>query len=360
MGYRSMVPDQDDIAAFYPSKLDGQCGENVLHEYELNSDPSTANSKSDRILFTDYAPKVFGYLRRRVYGVNDDAYFKSILPIADASKIAVDLVAKFSEGRSGAFFFFTRDMRYLIKTLTHSEAQLLLDTLRKYVHFMRENPKTFLSAYFGLHRIKLYGHSIYFVVNKNIFANLEHQPDETYDIKGSWVDRYTRHHIEDRKLMKDTDMKRRLLLDKLRSFGIYKQLERDAAFLASVNIMDYSLLLGVCYTKVAVPRKQTMVDEDGDVMDEKNEVGNGAQNEIVDAEFVEGAGRYVIGIIDMLQQWDWNKKTERMIKAYLRCKDKEGISCVPPTQYKDRFLEKMVEIGIGHRFGDNVSVVRSE
>ena len=76
-------------------------------------------------------------------------------------------------------------VRYLIKTLTKSEAQLLLDTLHKYVHFMRDNPKTFLSKYFGLHAIKLYGHSIYFVVNKNMFANLDKQPDETYDIKGS-------------------------------------------------------------------------------------------------------------------------------------------------------------------------------
>ena len=56
---------------------------------------------------------------------------------------------------------------------------------------------------------------------------------------GSWVDRHTRHNIVDRKLMKDTDMKRKLLLDKLRSYGIYKQLERDAGFLRDVNIMDY-------------------------------------------------------------------------------------------------------------------------
>ena len=41
-----------------------------------------------------------------------------------------DIVAKFSEGRSGAFFFYTKDMKYLVKTLTKSEAQLLLRTLQ--------------------------------------------------------------------------------------------------------------------------------------------------------------------------------------------------------------------------------------
>eukprot|EP01084_Bolivina_argentea_P038287 70796_1 len=71
-------------------------------------------------------------------------------------------------------------------------------------------------------------------------------------------------------------------------------------------------------------------------------------NSRLNAKVVEGAGEYGIGIIDMLQKWDMNKKTERFIKSYLRCKPKDGISCVPPKQYGMRFLNKMQEIGIGY------------
>ena len=84
------------------------------------------------MVFTDYAPVIFSYLRRNVFGVSDGSYKRSILPENDVSKVSLDLIAKFSEGRSGAFFFYTKDMKYLIKTLQKSEAQLLLTTLKDY------------------------------------------------------------------------------------------------------------------------------------------------------------------------------------------------------------------------------------
>ena len=363
----------------YPDKIDGKLQHNVIEQYEINprrdrKQSSVMTKKRNEVIFTDYAPIVFSYLRKNVYGITDREYYESILPGGgDPSKISLDLCAKFSEGRSGAFFFFTKDMKYLIKTLTKSEAQLLLDTLQRYVMYMKDNPKTYLSKYFGLHSIKLYGHDIYFVVNKNIFSALDQKPDETYDIKGSWVDRHTKHAIAAGKLMKDEDLTKSLLLENKLAFATWKQLENDTTFLSGVNIMDYSLLLGVCYQKVKIERKRVIQDERIIDLEEDEEIkqdedGNYIKSkqdvvyEILDAEVVEGPGKYCIGIIDMLQEWDLNKKTERFIKAYLRCKDKNGISCVPPVQYKERFLEKMVEIGIGHRFRHetDATMIRTE
>eukprot|EP00483_Globobulimina_turgida_P000109 UN00109 len=141
-------------------------------------------------------------------------------------------------------------MKYLIKTLTKDEAQLLLTTLKKYTLYMVNNGETYLSKYFGLHSILLYSHSIYFVVNKNVFPSLYKSPNETYDIKGSWVDRHTQHHVTDRKLMKDSDLHSKLVLNKPQAEAMNQQLKADTLFLSSVNIMDYSLLLGIFYTKV--------------------------------------------------------------------------------------------------------------
>ena len=184
------VGSQVLLSNYYPKKIDGKPRKNVIEQYEVNLLKNDLNKqqkkKENKVIFTDFAPKVFGYLRRTVYGISDEEYYESILPDgSNANKISLDLVAKFSEGRSGAFFFFTKDMKYLIKTLTKSEAQLLLDTLQQYVNHMKDYPKTYLSKYFGLHSIKLYGHNIYFVVNKNIFSSLDKKPDEIYDLKVS-------------------------------------------------------------------------------------------------------------------------------------------------------------------------------
>eukprot|EP01084_Bolivina_argentea_P038290 70804_1 len=348
-----LIPQKGDnenllgLSKYYPMKLDDKCKTYVIEEYPI--DPIHTNTI--QAIFCNYAPKIFSYLRS-VYGVTDESYYNSILPINDVSKLSLELCANFSEGRSGAFIFFTKDKRFLIKTLVKTEAQLLLDTLKRYTAYMTNNKqKTYLLQYYGLHSIRLYGHSIYFVVNNNIFSDIAQKPDERYDLKGSWCDRNTNHRIEDKKLMKDKDLKKPLMVNRLLAASVYQQLKKDSEFLGGLGIMDYSLLLGIFYTKVPLPKDNKGIDEDVDEMkyDENEEDVNGNNNNLVlNAEMVEGAGKYCIGIIDMLQKWDMNKKTERFIKSYLRCKPKDGISCVPPKQYGMRFLNKMQEIGIGY------------
>ena len=335
---------------YYPKKIDGDFDEHVIEQYPIGS----VGAEQTNVVFTDYAPVIFGYLRRNVFGVSDESYKYSILPMSDVSKVALTLIAKFSEGRSGAFFFFTKDMKFLIKTLTKSEAQLLLNTLKQYTLYMTNNRETYLSRYFGLHSIKLYSQSIYFVVNKNVFPALYRSPDETYDIKGSYVDRNTHYHVSDRKLMKDGDLHSKLILNKQQSASIYQQLDQDTQFLCSVNIMDYSLLLGVYYTKVHRRRYKSVIHINSqqqllDIQDKNDDNNNNLINlndySIYDSVYVEGPGRYCIGIIDMLQKWDLNKRAERFIKG-LRGKDINGVSCVPPQQYQTRFMDKMKEMGM--------------
>ena len=62
---------------------------------------------------------------------------------------------------------------------------------------------------------------------------------------------------------------------------------------------------------------------------------------------IEGPGFYVFGIIDILQEWNFNKKIENISKIWCKCNDKYGISCVEPVLYRKRFLAKMLQIGIG-------------
>lgn len=52
-------------------------------------------------------------------------------------------------------------------------------------------------------------------------------------------------------------------------------------------------------------------------------------------------GKYIyhIGIIDYLQDYDYTKKGEHMLKSFID--DGEAISCVPPKKYVQRFFNFM-------------------
>jgi hypothetical protein len=60
------------------------------------------------------------------------------------------------------------------------------------------------------------------------------------------------------------------------------------------------------------------------------------------ARVVEGPGTYYIGIIDILQEWNWQKKLEHYFKAYIGRSDAAGISAVEPNYYADRFWRRCV------------------
>ena len=125
--------------------------------------------------------------------MSDDEYRKSIIPSTkEAQKDVLD--AKYGEGKSGAFFYFTHDSKFLVKTITKAETQFFISILRPYTEYLNDNPDVVANRFLGLHSCQMYGLRFYFVVMQNIFlADL--QPHEKYDLKGSWVDRSTNHGI---------------------------------------------------------------------------------------------------------------------------------------------------------------------
>ena len=64
----------------------------------------------------------------------------------------------------------------------------------------------------------------------------------------------------------------------------------------------------------------------------------------VQAHVIEGPGIYYMGIIDALQKYTWKKKFETLFKTYVQRLDGDGISCVDPTKYRERFMNYMENI----------------
>ena len=67
--------------------------------------------------FKDYAPVVFAYLRR-MYGVNEFDFLLSVCGNAN-------FIEFISNAKSGQFFFYSNDGRYMIKTMTNAESKFL-------------------------------------------------------------------------------------------------------------------------------------------------------------------------------------------------------------------------------------------
>merc|ERR1711933_256649 len=217
------------------------------HDDEMYEQSNEKDTKDHGVPFKDYAPHVFRYLRQQIYGIPDEEYLLSVSFQNEEQRNSVQ--EKFSEGRSGAFFFFTHDSKYIIKTVTKAEASLLLKMLPAFVKHYAKNQNTLINRFFGLHSLTMYNLCIYFVVLENVFV-AGSKPHECYDIKGSWIDRHTNHHVESGKLMKDQDLHKTLKLMPSISASMYKQLRADSKFLCSQNIMDYSVLLGIYYVGI--------------------------------------------------------------------------------------------------------------
>lgn len=190
--------------------------------------------------FKDYSPVPFAYLRR-MYGVNEFDFLLSVCGNAN-------FIEFISNAKSGQFFFYSSDGRYMIKTMTNAESKFLRRILPAYFKHCAQHPNTLLTRFFGMYRVKLYHlrRNVKFVIMNSVYYTDKHL-HTFYDLKGSSVGRDAK---PGQAVRKDNDL-RQLLPDGAlamhpdQQVNIKRQLEADVKFLESVGIMDYSMLVGV-------------------------------------------------------------------------------------------------------------------
>ncbi|EDO17594.1 hypothetical protein Kpol_1061p18 [Vanderwaltozyma polyspora DSM 70294] len=313
--------------------------------------------------FKDYSPNVFNHLRKN-FGIDSKDYLISL-----TSKHIMNELN--SPGKSGSFFYFSRDYRYIIKTVHHSEHVHLRKNLKIYYQHISDNPDTLICQFYGLHRIKLpisfenviRNRKIYLVVMNNVFP--PHLPiQKTYDLKGSTWGRITsvtkdenkdENESESSNVLKDLNwlhQKEKILFGPLKKRVFLQQLKRDISLLNTMNVMDYSLLIGI-------------YDLDGDVeTDEpvKEKLKEEAQLYYINNSnfnyFKRDEGGilasdnqdnnlsviYYIGVIDCLTNYSIVKRLETVWRSLNH--DLKVISAIPPQNYSNRFykfIEKSIE-----------------
>lgn len=80
-----------------------------------------------------------------------------------------------SQGKSGSFFYYTADGKYMLKTIHYGEYKQLRAILEDYYYYIKQNPQTLITKFFGLHKLiekdgegEVIGKS-YFVIMANVF-----------------------------------------------------------------------------------------------------------------------------------------------------------------------------------------------
>jgi hypothetical protein len=210
--------------------------------FDITGNELTPSAKYD-FKFKDYSPWVFRHLRS-IFGLDPADYLMSLTSKYILSELG-------SPGKSGSFFYFSRDYKYIIKTIHHAEHKLLRKILKEYYKHVVDNPNTLISQFYGLHRVKIpYGRKIHFVVMNNLFPP-HRDIHQMFDLKGSTIGReYKEERLAEnpRATLKDLNwLRRNLHLE----FGgqmkevFIEQMHRDVTLLQRLHIMDYSLLVGV-------------------------------------------------------------------------------------------------------------------
>ncbi|KAJ3089317.1 Phosphatidylinositol-4-phosphate 5-kinase [Quaeritorhiza haematococci] len=358
--------------------------------FDVTGNEMTPSSKYD-FKFKDYAPWVFRMIRES-FRVDPAEYLLSLTGKYVLSELG-------SPGKSGSFFYFSQDYRFIIKTVHHSEHKFLRKILKQYYEHIRTNPNTLLSRIFGLHRVKLPGNrKIHFVVMGNVFpANKDIH--EVYDLKGSTIGRmFPEEEAKNnpRAVLKDLNWegrKRKLELGPHKRGVLVEQMEKDVTFLVSQKIMDYSLLVGIHdmvkgnkenirdnTLSVYEPNPETLARSTSAYEKEKK---RGSRSSTIMRKISDGsdglfAGTtsgsllpdetpeerrhvvfyqdqggfqatneedeplptiYYVGIIDIFTKYDATKKIEHFFKSLSA--DKKKISAVNPIWYGARFLSFM-------------------
>ena len=213
-------------------------------------------------------------------------------------------------GKTKSVFLKTLDDRFVLKSLSPIETQAFLQFAPGYFYvmsrFLFHDMPSVIAKMLGFFQITIKnpGTGVDFNWSLLVMENLfyDRSPTHTFDLKGSMRNRRIQSTGEQNEVLLDENMVDFIYATPLFSREHSKRLLRasvynDTLFLAKQNVMDYSLMVAI--------------DED--------------RKELV------------VGIIDCIRTYTWDKKLETWIKD----RGKNRPTVTSPKEYKSRFREAM-------------------
>ncbi|KAG8749316.1 Phosphatidylinositol-4-phosphate 5-kinase [Serendipita sp. 396] len=331
----------------------------AAHKYNFDviGNELTPSAKYD-FKFKDYAPWVFRSLREDSFNLDPADYLLSLTSKYILSELG-------SPGKSGSFFYYSRDYRFIIKTIRHIEHKWLRRVLKDYYRHVKDNPHTLISRFYGLH---LGIHSVKRGNKENIRSNTlkVFKPDikDVPDLDAApgarrWIG--IKHAMEVRRAILVAQRQHLSTIASEQGNPTTSQTRertsRDKGYSKDRSIPKPSPLHTLESSNLPeedpLPSDRSgfiFYSDDGgyratDDLDREWRGGPGGKTvvngKIVDdeeaVEKADGEGVvYYLGVIDILTRWTLTKKAEHVYKGLKA--DKHKISPVNPNEYGDRFF----------------------
>ncbi|CAH8352349.1 unnamed protein product [Eruca vesicaria subsp. sativa] len=218
-------------------------------------------------------------------------------------------------GKSKSVFAKTLDDRFIVKEIKKTEYESFVTFAPEYFKYMKDSydlgNQTCLAKVLGIYQVtirqpksgKEIRHDLMVMENLSFGRKITRQ----YDLKGALHARFTATSANgaedvllDQNFVNDMN-KSPLYVSKTSKQNLQRAVYNDTAFLTSINVMDYSLLVGID--------------------DESHEL--------------------VCGIIDYLRQYTWDKQLETWVKSSLVVPKNVQPTVISPIDYKTRFRKFM-------------------
>ncbi|KAJ4990368.1 1-phosphatidylinositol-3-phosphate 5-kinase, partial [Stagonosporopsis vannaccii] len=293
---------RDDPSGLDTESMEGSIERNLLHDKNTNIRYGFANRGVKAQCKIFYAQS-FDALRRKC-------------GVADRFVESLSRCSKFESkgGKSKSIFLKTLDDRFILKSLSPIEVQAFFRFAPNYFAFTHQNLfrqlPSVIAKMFGLFQVQIKtptGRDFdwFMLVMENLFYDRE--PNRRYDLKGSMRNRKIQSTGERDEVLLDENLVDLIYSEtpifvrehtkKLLKASVWN----DTLFLSQNNVMDYSLMAG----------------------------------------FDDNEHEIIVGIIDCIRTYTWDKKLESWIKD--RGKNKPTITS--PKDYRNRFriaMEKYI------------------
>lgn len=216
-----------------------------------------------------------------------------------------------SGGKSGSSFMKTRNDRFILKEMSQPEFDAFVSIAPSYFEYtsqalFHELPSV-LARIFGFYQIQIRNvnrqYKLYVMVMENLFYGQDSL--RLFDLKGSMRNRKAAETGKANEVLLDENMveyihEHPLFVREHTKKMLRTSLYNDSLFLTKMNVMDYSLVIGIN----------------------------------------EQARTVYAGLVDFVRTYTWDKKIESWVKGRTTTRVKEP-TVISPRQYKVRFRESM-------------------
>ena len=106
---------------------------------------------NEEVKIIEYAPSIFEAIRS-MDGIKDGMVQMSLNTELNRQQV---FKAKESAGKSGSFFFFSYNKKFLLKTMNDSEMEVFFEMLPDYFCHFIKNPQSLLARIYGVFTVKM-------------------------------------------------------------------------------------------------------------------------------------------------------------------------------------------------------------